>query len=166
MEGDWNDRNDKGGRLDSWCCQGAEGKSPCLSLKLHRRDEPRIPLTLQCRVAEDGEVRASEARHYPILPRSKLPCYPMWLGRGVCSDSSQYSREHSVLHHSQGLPGFPNCQVDGAKIVFALWCQAPAQRMCIYFSKLCKLTQQIVAAWEEKVKHRDFMSTKIHRAKK
>lgn len=44
-----------------------------------------------------------------------------------------------------------------------------AQRMCMYFSKLRKLTQQMVPAQDEKVKHSDLISTKkpfIHHAEK
>lgn len=63
---------------------------------------------------------------------------------------------------TQRLPAFTNCQQDGAKIGFALWCQVPAQRMCIYFYKLHKLTEEIVPAWEEKVKHCNLILTKIH----
>lgn len=68
-----------------------------------------------------------------------------------------HSGGHSV--HPKA-PAFHYCQVKEAKTGFALWCQDAAQRMCIYFSKLCKLTQQTVPAWEEKVKHSDLISTK------
>lgn len=65
-------------------------------------------------------------------------------------------------------PGFHYCQVEEPKTGFTLWCQDAAQRMCIYFSKLCELTHQTVPAWEEKVKHSDLISTKnlIHHAGK
>lgn len=60
-------------------------------------------------------------------------------------------------------PSFHYCQVEETKIGFALWRQDAAQRMCIYFSKLCELTQQTVPAWEENIVtsfQQNFISTK------
>lgn len=154
-----------------WCCQGAEGQSPCVSLKLHRTTSPGSLLpSIVGWLCEDGEVHPSEAHHDPIHSRLKLP--PVPCGRGevsaVIPSSTVEGTPCTIAACTQRLLAFTNCQVDGAKIGFALWCQAPAQRMCIYFSKLHKLTQQIVPAWEEKVKHCDLISTKklIHHAEK
>ena len=107
--GGWNDRNDKGAELVSLCCQGAEGQSPCLSLKLHRSEEPRIPLTLRCGIAVQGQrggSRGGTSLCY-TFKAEVAPC-PLWLGRGVCSDSSQHCSEHSV-HHRSWHPKAPGC---------------------------------------------------------
>lgn len=132
-----------------WNCTGEESPGSLL------------PSSVGC-LCKNGEVSPSEAHHYPILSRPKLPHVPS--GRGEVSalipPSTAEGTLCTITACTQRLTAFTNCQVDGAKIGFALWCQAPAQRMCIYFSKLRKLTQQIVPAWEEKVKHCDLISTK------
>lgn len=110
---------------------------------------PGSLLLLQCGMAV-WEVGSGKA-HYPTLAWAKLPNVPCDLGevhaqwRAVCAPKGSQ---------------LPLLLSEGSQTGFALWCQDAAQRMCIYFSKLRELTQQIVPAQEEKVKHSDLISTK------
>lgn len=128
--GGWNDRNDKGGRLGLWCWHGAEGQSPVLSLKLHRRERPRITLTLHSGMA----VRGLGGRCWwgTLLLRSKLPHVPLAGERCLLGNlSTQWRHTAGPRNLYPIASAFTNCQVAAAKIDLALWCQ-PQLRGCAY----------------------------------
>lgn len=125
-----NDRNDKGGRLGSWCWHGAEGWSPVLSLKLHRREWPRVTLTLHSGMAVRG--LGGGCWWGALLLRSKLTHVPL-AGERRLLEFLSTQRKHTSGSHNlyPTASAFTNCQLAGAKIDLALWCQ-PQLRGCAY----------------------------------